>query len=1535
MGNYVSLVLNILLALFIVAGVVCGLIRGLRKTASRGIFLVLTSIILLFVSAPITNAILKIKINVDFTIEESTLVGYHSINDCVTFFVKVLLGEEFSIQNPEFVNVITSLPLLVLNVFVYLILFIVCKYLLLPLDYLFYKLTFAPKKKKANLAFSSFNNEFDDDSVESLHEIMNKSNEENSTLNTDITVEDEVPITIDPFAQVHSEDIGESENSVEEVQSEGVDAYSDSPSDGGVVFVKKDTDYQTQGEPVIKENFDKPSERELKRANKKQKVNKHRWWGALVGAFVGMFVMMNVCMPIYGIMDIADELNGVKIKNMSDSEISLSGLTDGNADQIIDNYDSSIFYPISKYLGIEGVSVAEFNYLTTKKVNGKKIALKGDIKNIVTTISKADDLVGVYKEYTSSGSITTLNQSQISTLISGSKDLLDFARKVGLVDCVGDYIIPVVCTVLINNGTKFSENELVNKMAINAISALAEESGINVFDETYNILDLVEYLNEQGLLTRILQNDFSDPITIIQNLDGDFGEQFTTKLTKLQTVNITMPYLLNIGLNVLENSINYGYVENEYSISREDLTNAFSNVVRNAINVLNSVDKSSNIYLTTKSLEPIGNLMQTVKVSGIVNEQTYTNLIDFAIEKLQSVLAGLLPKEMESYLLDEFVTNLSKVDRWDEEMKKISRAVYKLRDGENGILGEKIKGEALRQGTSINLDMKEETFENLGEALDILEGTVLFGAVTTKEIDDEKYQVSGTISMFLSLLDYAEETIKKDISNISYHKITSVFDDVKNNLITSKHTYDVENKFWESEMTDISSLAIEIYGVLKSGNFEVTEELGKGLDKAKYSILFGNDATIQLMLSALDIVQDGILGEDFEEKYNDGSDTSQNQVLNDKIYELFLEVKDNLKSEYIKESVKKISTFWQNELKYYKNLKNVADKSSKLNTVDDAKSIAPDLDNLYYSLTIPQRELYNIIAFAIDGIKNENATGDVDKAINRVISNISSRLQSEEYIASITDFEDFWTIEFDHLASLMDIKFGDEGDYKIKDNLSSIGESLDMVVFGYEIKDNPMTEEIESGSVRKSYLLLANDLRDVLASAMDEVKVSISSSFDDKVKTYIESAIDDIKLNVENTKDIPIVSFQKEMTHMQTLANLKIDSSMLVYPTGTDLEITAKLAENATKLDALGRELDSIAFAYQKQGSIYKYTDKINANNTTNSSFVTRQIINNLISGIFDIAKVETAGFPSTQEEMSNEQKEKTAFNNLIAEIQGNIKKTSDNDKVMSWQRELSYVNSLIELNNGKEYDVDNVADNVGKNLDAIAFNVMADNANKFDDIKYTDNGCEYIPQVSDGKFGGNSLFITRSAIKTLMSSYLSRVKETFDGNEDDIEIEQKTLVNDIIDNSTRVIAETDENISGKYYKNTSTCLSQMSKIKKDIDEKIELFERGSSALTEENSLEIDELLEDFQGDPIVGISLTRRVALLILKKMDAPTKPIGIDNIDNAITYYNGLISFYTSRNTSDYNNVLEHYKTSETISEEYYPNPFVTLYKKINNIL
>ena len=363
MSNYVTLGLNIALALFIGFGIIFGLIRGLRKTASRGIFLVITSIILLFVTIPIANALLKIKINTDFTIEESTLTGAHSIEECIVFFVKAFLGEDFSAKNPEFVSVITALPLVFVNAVVYLILFVVCKYLLLPLNHLFYKLTFAPKKPKESFGFSSFDDDIDFDAVEKKlaqknieskdaevekDEIISSDNINNESVNQTLN-------NIEPLPNADVENVNVESVSVNNPKVDRNLDYrqaldkcaeeSNTSTDG--LFIKNEIE-EPKIERVVADDFDKPiKEKKHKVKKEKIKVKKHRLLGGLVGALVGMFVMINVCMPVYGMMSIVKDIEDVQVKNLSEEQINLNDKTNGVSNEIITAYDNSIFYPVS------------------------------------------------------------------------------------------------------------------------------------------------------------------------------------------------------------------------------------------------------------------------------------------------------------------------------------------------------------------------------------------------------------------------------------------------------------------------------------------------------------------------------------------------------------------------------------------------------------------------------------------------------------------------------------------------------------------------------------------------------------------------------------------------------------------------------------------------------------------------------------------------------------------------------------------------------------------------------------------------------------------------------------------------------------------------------------------------------------------------------------------------------------------------------------------------------------------------------------
>lgn len=1562
--DYVTLGFNIALAVFVGFGIIFGLIRGLRKTASRGIFLVITAIILLFVTVPITNALLKINLSVDFTYEEERLVGSYPILECIEFFLKNLIGKDFVAENPELVNVIIALPITLLNAIVYLLLFVLCKYLLLPLSSLFYRFTFKPKKKKEAMGFSSFGDDFDFDEVEK--EILQENKNGNIAKSAE-GVESQ-PLTTQPLhaikdaseendnvegnghhvlfehdnsevENVHNEnpleeDIDVPDNNAPDVMSAGEEQFG---KDG--LFIKKEIETPVV-ESVVSENFDKPSKKDLKRQKKEEKkrnkiqYKKRRLLGGLVGAVVGLFIMCNVCMPIYGIMNIAKDVNKVKLSNLSEEEISLGSSTDGTSDQLIEAYDKSIFAFVSKYTGVETLSMAQFDMLTTTTVNNKKIKLRGDVSAIIETAIKADTLMGKYKSYAPNNDFSNITQAQLTTLLVDCNELLGFAKKVNLADCVGDYIIPIVCTTMVNNDSKFSDNEAVNTLVINALKTLAKEKNINIFDEACNIVDLATYMNDQGLLIKLIKNDLDDPIGIIKNLDSNFGSQFTDKLFKLQTIKVTMPYVLNIALNILEQSTHYGYEEVDYSEILDTVQTSIGNFIQDAINVIQTVDTSTSTYLTCESLKPLGKLLQTIKSSGLINDSTYNKLMDYAVEQIQNSLSGMLPSDLEEYMLDELVPNIAKVSDWENEMGQIYSAVIKLRDKENGILGEIVEGSDLREGSNIDIRMEESVFACIGSALDILDSTVLFGSNTTKILDGETCEVSGTISLFNSLLDYIDTTIQNDVSNSSLKKVTNIIADMKNNSIKSKHKYSLNSTFWKYELENMSSLIIEVYDMIKNEDFDVTENFGKGLDRAKQTTIFGVNTSLNFMSVAFDIVQDSILGENYS--YNSGADTSNPQVLNDKIYELFAEVKSNLEQQSIYDACDDDDEFWQKEFVYYKKLKNIAEKSTKLNTIDDAIAIAEDLDEVTKGETIPSEQIFNIVSFAIKDIKVDNPTNDIDVATNNVIDRIADKLSNPTYFDG-KDMTDFWQIEFGHISSIMNIKYSDDGEYKVKDNLTSIGKELDKALFGYSVQDDPATEDIdESGEVRGSYLITENDLREVLASAIPQVRDNIANSFDSDIADYIKTALNSIQTNIADTTNITNISFEKELTHMQTLANLEVSSDIMKYPTSSKIdeeenlaEITAKSERNRLELNALGMQLDSIAYAKTYQESIYIYTDKINADTSTNSKFITRNILNTLISNIFNIAKVDTSDIPLDTSVQTNEQKEQLAFNGLIASIQTNINSVSNNDQVMSWQRELGYVNNLVKMNGGVEYTIDNVATNVGANLDAIAFNVKSDE-NAFDDITYNNQyKCTYIPQ--DGE--GNSLFVTRSAIGTLFSAYLNRVKETEETDDDQNTLDKKALVNDIIINTTASVATTNDDLGNEHYSNYETCLSDVKEIKESIESKMDAVKDGSSALTSELASQIDTLLQGTQEKPVMGVLLTRRMALLILNKIGVPETitDTGFSVIAVGTAYYNNLKTYYEGRTTSN-NTQKEYYSTTDSVDSSLYPNPFVTLYNKIN---
>lgn len=1568
MGQYIVLGLNILLAVFVVFGVIWGLIRGLRKTASRGIFLIITSIILLFVTIPITSALLKIRVNTDITIGESTLTGQMSIEEIVAYLVKSFLGNDFSNKNPEFVKVITALPLVFINAIVYLILFWICKYLLLPLNYLFYKLTFAPRKPKENLGFSSFG-----ENENEYSQPLSPSDTTPSTQNTsDASQVQSQQETVNTNA-TKPRPQGEMNYTQESVQfknlkQENLTATQNIFGNDGT-FIKKEIEPQNPEIPkfdfaenqTVESRETKPAK---KKKEKKQKIkyNKHRLWGALVGGFVGLFVMLNTLIPVYGFMGVLKDVNAVKLENIEEETIDIDQQTNGLTSEILQSYEKSILKPVSKYLGIEGLGLAEFDYLTTQKINNTNVTLRKDVQNIVATAKQADALIGKYKFYTSGGNLSSLTQEQMATLIADSKNLLATAKKVNLVDCVSEYLIPVACTLVVNSNTTLSDNQIVNKLMIDAIKALAESKGINVFVESTNLLDLADYLNNQGLLVRILQNNFAKPIDIIQGLDNDFGTQFTTRLFNLQTVNLTMPYILNIGLNFLQTALNLNYQEVNYTT--ENLKVSFSNLVNQSVTMIKTLDTNSSIYLTTESLAPLGQLLDTIKSSGIIDTYTYQNLIGYAIDTIGDLLGNLLPTQFEDYTKNEFLNNIKVVDHWETEMQTIAEVVRSLRDKEKGFLGEIVDGKDLRQGTKIDtIVFSEKVFGNLGECLDKLDKTCLFTARNKTATDGNPHLVSGTISLFTSILDYANNNITSSSSIKSLEKLNTVFAKMKNNLIISNHTYEDGNTFWKDELTKVVSLISEVYDMIDTSNFDITSTFGKSLDKAKCTTLFGNGVTLDFMNVAVDAISEIILPDDFE--YNAGSTTNP-QSINDVMYEMFNQIKANLNSndeQILKDSNK--AGFWQTEIEYLQTLQKIAKKASDLQNIQKVKEIGADLDSLASCSTqtdhtsiIPNDKIYKLVSVAVKNAKDTTATDATQTKINSIIDKISDRLNTIAGKVATKDtliggqtfaksIENFWQIELEHITSLTDTEFGGDN---LLSRIDSIGITLDKVVY-------------KNDTTRLSLLITSDDIRELIATSIESMSADITSKFaEGKIRNAVQHALEGTpatsttpKINgiIDNIQDTSItpISFERELTNLKNLSELKVTEDMLECPTKNDGESDSAYADrvqrtqqkNQQSLNSLGQSLDNIAFVTSGDDTLgYSYTN-IYSNTEGNSKIITRDILTSLIIEIFDASKVTI-----TSEDSADEQTQKNAFNTLISNVAEQMTNIRDNDKVMSWQRELGFVNKLVALNKEVVYSIDNVADEVGKNLDAIAFNTIKDEnniAHQFVDFAYKSTG-ESVQKPSTAE--GNSLFITRNALKDMMKNFLSTVKkDTTTG--DELEKEKNVIINGLIDNAVGNIAtvneytsttpqalslNSDTNVYNNLYEGFYASLSDLKSIENDLNTNLSNATAHADAIKDGTlAANLDKLLRDFQIKPVSGVTLTREMAMLILKNINKTM----LDALSLTNDYYKDLMSYYDTRSKYATPDIYPETYVTDTLDENlnitnksdasYYADPFRSL--------
>lgn len=1437
MFETVLLVCNCVLIGFLLLGMFFGLIRGLKKTISRGIFLLITSIILIFVTFPIT----KIFLNIPFTFEDANGSTTVTLIEYVSSMTESFLGKSFLQKNPDLVASLLTIPLLIINSIVFIILFWLLKYLLLPINALL-NLIFI-KKKHAAIGLETYPNGI------------------SITSTTGENIEDK-----------YKDNIG----------------------------------IKTIEEPIaISEEEPKPQKQ--KKTKQKIKVKKYRLWGAFVGLFVGVIVMFNTMIPVYGIMSIVKQNKEIEINQLSNTPVSLSTLTSGISDDLLKGYELSALGRVSYALGLEHLGLATFDYLTSTNINDKKITLRKDIASISSTLQEIDDFIELYNKATKDG-IQKISQENLTSLLNGAYNIINKTEQVQLINALSDLTLPMAYDYIQENSLKLVENQANNELILDTIKTVCQNKDIKIFSEIKSIIDVAKYLDSQKLLYPIISGNYSNIFSTIDNLEPDFATNFTTKLFAIKTLDNSFASALNIGLQMFDDATKFGYEKN--TATAQELKDSFNLLINNTIKVAKSLSEESSIYITEDSFIPIGEFLDTFRNSKLFNIATYDNLVDYAINNIKNVSASIIPENFIDTFNNKILRNMSEVTCWKDEMQIFADTFKILRDKEYGIIGEIQEDKDLRVGMSIKLSINEGTLINIGKALDKLETSTLLGTTSTITLNGKNYENSSLVSLVSSLLNEAKSNLDSEEGIIS--NILNIVDEAKSNLVTNEHIIYLPNTsywedktytpstFWEDEMRAIAPLVTYVKDLSESENLDITNKLGEVLDTCASSIMLGKNTTLKLMDTIVTSIKDEILGKDYTNKNDDS--------INDSINNLLTDISTNLNSNSLyaimKNNYKNNLPFWKTEIESIIELKEIADKAENINSISSAKALATRLDKVYIGNIIPDDSINKTIATILKQLKTTSSS-TIENKINSLIDDIANDISTPNYFDGKIQ-SNFWQIELNYIDQLKSIEF--EGD-NAKNQLKTTGKILDSITLGKKLEsDYSMTNT----QTRASYLLTENRVRELLSTSITEIKNNISGSFEDgEIKNSINTALDSISSNIYNqeaTNQVEILSFELELTHLHNLSNLEINSDLFKY--------NSDLSTLKSNLRNLGSKLDLIAHntitTLEDSSNITRY------DNIKNSRIITREILSNIITSAFTTAKVVA----EAGQELTNIQ---TMFNTTIDNVCNSINEIIvTNPKVITWNRELDYVGTLINLSNGKTITLNNVVDEVATNIDLISFNY---NSSTFNDITYQDGNIVGIYTITSADTSTtpattifyNSVIITRPIMQTAVNSLLDSLKtEAEIGSTDEI-------ANELIDNIETKINT--NSLSLTQYNDYKTAFNDLNEIKGSMEEQANAVDNTSNIITliNDTAENIDNMLNNFQEKPISGIITTRKIAKLIAEKVQ-----VQINNISphfatsEAGLYLSSLISHFETNTTK------ENYVTSTTAE---YDNPFVTFKEKLNS--
>lgn len=863
-----------IILLFILFGVLFGAKRGLRKTLFRGIWLLLGALVLFIIVGPISDGILGLKSSL-FGVGEAG----QTLKDYITNLICSESGIENTAENAETIASLLQLVSLLLNSIIFMILFVLFRFIFLPLNAMFYNLFFKSKAEK----------QYKQDLKQYKIDIKNyKKNSKNFK-----------KIEAMGFADGEKPEFEENLQKIEEPTSTPINttshetmAINETPAEAVLNVEEQQSEVTPQTPANSEENKQittlpsKDLRPVVTKPVKPKKPNKRRWWGCLAGLAVGLFISSMSLVPINGIMQMANEINKEPATLIDESNTTdglLTALLKQQLDKnpstvlettingefvewVINEYNDGLGGKVYTYTGARPLSNVTFNQLSSTTINGTRIYLKDDVVNIVKVASLAKSFQDKFDETQKGYTVSNLN-----SLLQTSKQLLNDALSLQIVKGVGSVALPLVQDFANNyiDNSNLEDKEMFKMLIKSVIDGVSNDTNaidtiksdlLEVIDVAISLNAPIENHEEKSILSILLSNNIEEDKVIFAKQLGKnhstisslFGNTLNTKI-----ISSALPYGVYYLTNYLSKSYNFSLGEAityEDFVALENLQQTLIDIVDEGLTILGELDLDNLSYtgLNKTIFVCLGKILDNVK-DGLMPEKTYTNLISTMQSKVSEMLPDLNFNGID--LNDGFkgedgvIKNISNISSWETEFTKIGSAYDELFNGSNPII-------PLVDGKP---DTKSIDWARIGQKLDILQTTTLLGSN-----DETKPSKLNTI-----LLEAMQSYLDKEISkfpNITDQTkqdkaLINIYSYLKNTITPRLNNV---NFSWENEFKGLSgTVSFLVNNIDKFGDMFNNEEgksifvqLGENLDTINGTTLLTKNDIKEILPDLIDYAGD-------------------------------------------------------------------------------------------------------------------------------------------------------------------------------------------------------------------------------------------------------------------------------------------------------------------------------------------------------------------------------------------------------------------------------------------------------------------------------------------------------------------------------------------------------------------------------------------------------------------------------------------------------------------------------------------------------